>query len=197
MSKIGIAGARSSIAREFCKLLPAQITPVRDGLLELPPGLERYLICTGYLAGKSLSEIGREEAELTWRRNFLEVARFCDLALVANPRTRICVIGSESGIRGSYDMAYAGAKAALHLYVETKRLTSPDQQLIAIAPTIIRDSAMTERRPDQLALERRAAAIRHGRWLDAREVAAQAYQALFIATPFLSNTVIRLRGEGA
>lgn len=177
-------------------MLPAGAEPLCDRLSEMPPGLERYLICTGYLAGKRLGEISREEADLTWRRNFLDVARFCDLAFCANPKARICLIGSESGYRGSFDMAYAGAKAALHLYVETKRLGSPDQQLVAIAPTIVADTAMTRRRQDHEALEARAQATRHGRWLEAREVAAQAYQALFIATPFLSNTIIRLRGEG-
>jgi hypothetical protein len=35
---IGIAGARSTIAREFCKLLPSSVEPVCDRLLELPPG---------------------------------------------------------------------------------------------------------------------------------------------------------------
>lgn len=193
---IGIAGASATIAREFCRLLPEGVEPVCDRLREHQPGLDRYLICTGYLAGKSLSDITPEEAELTWRRNFIDVARFCDLAFAANPKTRICVIGSESGFAGSYDMAYAGAKAALHLYVQTKRLRYPDQQLVAIAPAIIWDSAMTLRRDDLNALDARARATRHGRWLTPAEVATQAYQALFIASPFLSNTVIRL-GPGA
>lgn len=193
---IGVAGATSAIAGEFCRLLPDGENAMCDRLLELPLGLDRYLICTGYLAGKRLGDLTAQEAELTWRRNFIEPARFCDLAFAANPKTRICLIGSESGYRGSYDMAYAGAKAALHLYVETKALDRPEQQLIALAPTIIADADMTMRRPDQIALAARARATRHGRWLMAREVAAQAYQALFIASPFLSNTIIRMRGEG-
>ena len=32
---------------------------------------------------------------------------------------------------------YAGAKAAMHLYVEHRRLNTPQQQLVAIAPSII------------------------------------------------------------
>jgi NAD(P)-dependent dehydrogenase (short-subunit alcohol dehydrogenase family) len=196
---VGVAGAGSAIAREFCKLLPTGVMPWCDRLAEFDAvslgTINRFLVCTGYLAGKNLGEITPEEAEATWRRNFVDVARFCDLAFAANPRARICVLGSDSGFKGSYDMAYAGSKAALHLYVETKRLDHPEQQLVCLAPTIIADTAMTERRKDKTALEARGAATRHGRWLTAAEVAAQAYQALFTASPFLSNAVIRI-GSG-
>jgi NAD(P)-dependent dehydrogenase (short-subunit alcohol dehydrogenase family) len=192
---IGIAGGQSSIAREFIALLPDGEEPYVDRLNEMPFDLDRYLICTGFLAGKAISCIDPEEANLTWRKNFVDIARFCDRLFIVNPRARVCVIGSESGFEGSFDMAYAGAKAALHLYVETKRLKSPEQQLLAIAPCIISDSNMTQRRNDLRACEARGAATRHERWLTAREVAVQAHQALFIASCFLSNTVIRMRGE--
>jgi NAD(P)-dependent dehydrogenase (short-subunit alcohol dehydrogenase family) len=191
---IGVAGATSTIAREFCKLLNDGWLPVCDRLNELHPGLERYLVCTGYLAGKSIRELSPEEADLTWRRNFVDVARFCDLAFAANPATRICVLGSLSGIRGSYDMAYAGAKAALHLYVRTKQLHA-SQQLVAIAPGIVMDTAMTQRRKDLAAVDARAAGTRRGRYLSAAEVAAQAYNALFIDTGFLSGTVVELGAD--
>ena len=189
---IGIAGHRTTIAEEFVRLLADGTETIADRLAELPLDLDRYLICTGYLAGKSLEAISLEEARRTWEKNFMEPARFCDRLFRVNHRARVCIIGSESGCRGSYDMAYAGSKAALHLYVETKRLEHPGQQLVAIAPTIIWDSGMTQRRNDLEALEARAGATQHGRWLTAREVAAQAVQALCVATPFLSNTVIRL-----
>lgn len=197
---VGVAGAQSTIAREFCKLLPAGVLPWCDRLVEFDAvtmgTVDRFLVCTGFLAGKSLSDITAEEACLTWRRNFIDPARFCDRLFAANPRARVCLIGSESGFAGSFDMAYAGAKAALHLYVQTKRLNHPEQQLVAIAPTIIFDSAMSQQRKDLSALEARARATRHGRWLTPAEVAAQAFQALFIASPFLSNTIVRM-GPGA
>jgi NAD(P)-dependent dehydrogenase (short-subunit alcohol dehydrogenase family) len=193
---IGIAGATSTIAKDFCGLLPAGVRPHCDRLVELPTDLDRYLICTGFLAGKSISALADEEAEATFRRNFIEPARFCERVLISNPKARICLIGSESGFAGSFDMAYAGAKAALHLYVEKRQLAHPDQQLIAIAPGVIWDSHMTQSRSDLADCAARGAATRHGRWISAREVAAQAYQALFIASPFLSNTIIRL-GAGA
>lgn len=192
---IGVAGHRSTIAQEFFRLIPDGEVARGDRLADLPMSYDRYLICVGFLAGKSLEAISADEARRTWEKNFIAPARFCDRLFRVNQRARVCIIGSESGFRGSYDMAYAGAKAALHLYVETKRLEHPGQQLVAIAPTVIWDSAMTQRRSDLEPLEARGAATRHGRWLNAREVAAQAVQALCVASPFLSNTVIRLRGE--
>lgn len=189
----GIAGIGSTVARAFRALIPPGEHVVTDRLNEMPRDLDRYFICAGFLAGKCIAEIGHEDAWTTWDRNFLAPARFCERVLRVNRQARICLIGSESGFHGSFDMAYAGAKAALHLYVETKRLEHPGQQLVAIAPTIIADSRMTKRRTDKKALEARAAATRHGRWLEAAEVAQLAYQALFAATPFLSNTVLRLK----
>lgn len=190
----GIAGHRTTIAQEFMALQPGEQFHC-DRLAELPRDLDRYLICVGFLAGRSLTQISDANADRTWRVNFLEPAQFCDRLFAANPRARVCLIGSESAYRGSYDMAYAGAKAALHLYVETKRLQSPDQQLLAIAPSIIEDSGMTCRRTDHEALRARAGATRHGRFIKAREVAALAHHALCEATPIWSNTVVRLRGE--
>lgn len=190
--RIGIAGSRSTVALEFAKLMPGDCQVTIDRLVELPPDLDRYLICTGYLAGKSLSMISRFEAEQTFQRNFVEPARFCDRVFECHPSARVCLLGSESGFAGSHDMAYAGAKAALHLYVEKKRLRHAEQQLVAIAPTVIWDSGMTQRRDDLDALAARGAALRAGRWLTAAEVAKVAFHALLGATPFLSNTVIRL-----
>lgn len=189
---IGIAGHHTTIAAEFVSLQPNEQF-VRERLAELPLDLGRYLICVGFLAGRSLSEINAEDAWRTWATNFLEPARFCDRLFAVNPEARVCVIGSESAFNGSYDMAYAGAKAALHLYVETKKLTGPMQQLIAISPCIIRDSGMTQRRTDLGRVEARGEATRHGRWLEAREVAMLARDLLSGSTSFLSNTVIRLR----
>lgn len=194
--RVGVAGGRSTIAAQFVQLLPEGTQVVCDRLNELPYDLDRYLVCTGFLAGRAISCIAPEEAEATFRRNFVDPARFCERVFLHNDAARVCLIGSESGFSGSFDMAYAGAKAALHLYVETKKLSHPGQQLVALAPTVIWDTAMTQRREDLGAVKARFDATRHGRALSAAEVAAEAYHALFGATCFLSNAVIRL-GPGA
>lgn len=189
---IGIINARCSIAREFIKLLPPDERVKLDD--DVNRTHERYLICTGYLAGKSLGDLTLDEADATWWRNFVDVATECDQILANNPIARICVIGSESGYAGSYDMAYAGAKSALHMYVARKTLSGPQQQLVAIAPAIIWDSGMTQRRSDLALCEKRGSNRRRGRHLQAVEVARLAHFVLYGDEGSLSNVVIRQTG---
>lgn len=199
--KLGVAGESSAIGLSLMALHVShnlatnlserlgRICPLSD----MPDDMDRYLICTGYLAGKSLSEISDDKAAKTWTRNFVEVAQFCDRVFETNEAARICVMGSESAYAGSYDTAYAGAKAALHRYVETKRLHEPRQMLVALAPHIIEGTGMTDRRDDHEDLARRAQENRMGRWLAAEEVAREAHHLLFHASPSLSGQVIRMR----
>jgi NAD(P)-dependent dehydrogenase (short-subunit alcohol dehydrogenase family) len=193
--RVGLTGARSTIAKAFVdyveKRHPAKVTIGK--LADLSQDLDAYLICTGYLAGKTISTIGPGDAAMTWRLNYVDVARFCDQVLAANPRARICVLGSESAFKGSYDMAYAGAKAALHTYVETKTLTQPRQMLVALAPHIVWDSNMTQARADLGDLKARGTDQRMGRWLTAAEIAREAAHLLIDASPALSGQVIRMR----
>lgn len=190
---VGITGARSTIAQAFINMVGEDVyaSTIHAMRLDLP----RYLICTGFLAGKRLADQKQQTLDQTWRLNFTDVARFCDRLFDRNVGARVVVIGSESGINGSYDMAYAGAKAALHRYVETKCLDHPDQMLIALAPHVIWDSGMTQRRDDLSDLEERGKANRLGRWLTAREVAAEAVHLLYKASPSLSGQVIRMRSS--
>lgn len=189
---VGICGARSTIAQEFGRLVFNEEI-YEGGCGELSLDLDRYLICTGFLAGKALGDLSGNAAFDTWMLNFVKVARFCDGIFAANSRARVCLMGSESGFSGSYDMAYAGAKAALHLYVETKQLEAPEQMLVALAPHIIWDSAMTQCRGDVGLLEFDARRNRLGRWLTAFEVAREAHHLLYTASPALSGQVIRMR----
>jgi NAD(P)-dependent dehydrogenase (short-subunit alcohol dehydrogenase family) len=193
-AKIGIVGHKTTIAKAFVALRPTLdfVIGRTDGIAL---DLDAYLICCGFLAGKSLSEISGEEVDRTMHANFVDPAQLCDRILEANNHARICVIGSESGISGSYDAAYAGAKAAMHLYIETKQLRTPAQQLFGIAPHIMADSGMTRRRADQDRVKAAAARHRAARHISAMEVAQVAADGLFGRTRFLSNTIIQLRGD--
>lgn len=189
---VGITGANSTIAREF-KRLARHDNIVEGQPCRIDSRYGKYLVCTGFLAGKSLAEISQPDVQRTWNLNFFYIARMCDRIFKVNPIARICIIGSESGFAGSYDMAYAGAKAALHLYVQTKRLEFPDQMLVALAPHIIIDAGMTTRRDDLSAVEMRGQQTRMGRWLESKEVAAEAYRLLYHGGPAISGQVIRMR----
>lgn len=187
---IGITGQRSSITKEFLKLTDEE--PVFGNCNSLPLDLDKYLLCAGVLTGKSAVEISGDEARDELFVNFLEPARFCEKVFEKNKRARICIIGSYSGISGSYDTIYAGSKAAIHLYVETKRLEFSEQHLVAVAPTIIENSGMTQRRKDLEETLRRGRQRRLGRWLRAEETARIAKFALEESA--LCNTVIRAGG---
>jgi NAD(P)-dependent dehydrogenase (short-subunit alcohol dehydrogenase family) len=192
---ICITGFDSTIAQRFCSLLsPDEAIEARSINDVDPEAHSRYLICTGFLAGKALGDIGEREASKTWEVNFLWIAQVCDSIIAGNPAARICIIGSESGYRGSYDMAYAGAKTAIHHYIETKALLFERQQIVGIAPGIIIDSGMTQRRDDKAALMERADKRRRREWINAIDVARLAHFLLYVDSGNITNTIIRMTG---
>lgn len=196
---LGICGAGSTIARKAMAILNGgggasfEIMTGQPG--NIPLDCSHYLICTGFLAGHTLEGISDEDAWRTFDLNFLSLARLCDRIIAANDQARICIIGSHSGYAGSHDMAYAGAKAAMHLYIETKKLRGPAQMLFGIAPQIIADSAMTRRRADRDACMVRGENTRLGRWLNADEVARLAVELLYDASTAISGTIVRMRAD--
>ena len=192
---IVVRGSGSAIAEELFQILPAgeSITAVPRGA-PIPLDGDRYLFCAGVLHGAKLVDASPSQLLESFEVNFASVARDCDRIIAENGGARICVIGSESGISGSYDDAYAGAKAALHRYVETKRLRTGAQQLVCIAPTIIGNAGMTIRRNDQADLERRAGEHPKGRWVAAIEVARLVHFLLYVDEGYLSGIVIRMHG---
>lgn len=192
---IAIFNARSSIARALRELLPLDESIVADQY-EAPEiaFAQRFLFCTGYLCGKPIAEQSPNETARAYNENFADIATMCDQILAVNRNARICIIGSESGCCGSYDMAYAGAKAAMHLYVERKRLEHPGQQLVAVSPTVIWDSGMTQARTDLADCEARGRARRRGEWLSAQDVAQVVHFALYVDRGNLCNTIIHMTG---
>lgn len=186
-----ILGANSQIAQEFNKLLSKET--VRGHLDYVNSEEDSFLICTGYLKGWDLRDHIEHSLNSSFMVNYVKIATYCDKVFEINPRARICIIGSESGFKGSYDMAYAGAKAAMHLYIETKKL-GPLQQLVGISPTIIGDARMTTVRKDIENLERRKQEHPKRRFLKSIEVARLAKFLLYDDEGYTTNTVIRMHG---
>ncbi len=192
MKRLGLTGHSSTVSAAFLEQNTYEATVSCRDPRELPISCDDYLLCAGVLYGKRINEISACKLSETMRVNFSDVAAFCDDVFEQNDRARVCVIGSASGVKGSYDMAYAGAKAALHLYVKTKRLRTAQQQLVCVAPTIIEDSGMTQRRMDLRSTLKIGERRRLGRWLHAEEIARIANFAL--NEPALCNTVIDAQG---
>lgn len=146
-----VTGWNSVIVRELVALHPeetfARAEPAPNGGYGMLPMAQRFVYAAGVLHGKSAREIERAEAIETLEVNLYSAIKFVEAALATNPAARVCVVGSMSGITGSYDDFYAASKAGLHLYVQT-RAVRPPAQLFAVAPGIVSDSRMTRARKD-------------------------------------------------
>jgi NAD(P)-dependent dehydrogenase (short-subunit alcohol dehydrogenase family) len=201
---LAIRGAGSTIAQALIRLLPEGETVMKvERGAPIPYGPARFFLCGGYLAGKQMGEASRDERAETWEANFSSPVRDCEAILRSNPDARVVVMGSESGFAGSYDHGYAGAKAALHRYVETRRL-QPGQQLVAIAPSVVKWTGMTDRRrrdPSQAGeaqhkaeMEALARANPKERLVGPHEVAALAHFLLYKDQGYISGVTIRMNG---
>jgi|SRR6266404_5852789 len=191
---IAIRGIHSNIAFsliDYCNLQD-DVVKVERGCLP-PIEAERYLFCQGLLYGKSRLEQTSQEISNTYNVNYMNIACACDRLLEYNPIARICVIGSESGISGSYDECYADAKRLLHHYVETKKI-GPKQQLVCVAPSIIEDAGMTLRRADVDNLRRLRDKHPKHAFLSCLQVARMVHFLLYIDIGYTTNVVVRMNG---
>lgn len=151
---LAVTGARTTIVAELKELLPLEEEVVRipmdttriDAPLQIPKA-QRFVLAAGMLHGKQLAYYTPEELQQMVACNMVNPMRICEWVLSTNPTARICIIGSESARRGSFDKVYSAAKAGIHEYVQHRHV-APQQQLVVVSPPIIRDSGMTSRRPD-------------------------------------------------
>jgi NAD(P)-dependent dehydrogenase (short-subunit alcohol dehydrogenase family) len=193
---LAIRGFSSSMAQAFLDFVPPweTVVPVERGAGNCTAS--RHLFCQGLLVPKPLGMQTKDDITESFEANCASTVRQCNIILATNPKARICVIGSESGFQWSFDDVYAASKAALHRYVETKRLRSGDQQLVCVAPSIIEDSNMTSHRADTDNLERRRVEHPKGRFLRMSEVCRMIHFLLYVDEGYTTNTVIRMNGGG-
>ncbi|BCH33140.1 hypothetical protein MesoLjLc_50700 [Mesorhizobium sp. L-8-10] len=193
---IVITGWQSRITEEFRQILPTKEVVIHGKPLEpnFPVTAERYFFCHGLLRPKRIADQTDAEIAEGLEVNFHSIACACDRIIETTDFARICIIGSESGYRGSFDENYAAAKAKLHGYIETKELRTPGQQIVGISPGIIEDAGMTLRRTDVENLERRKQEHPKKRFLLAREVAQLAKTLLYFQSDHITGVVIRMHG---
>lgn len=189
---LAVRGGGSAIVKALAPMVDEEILHVgRDQ--EMPTEHNRYLFCAGVLRPKREADQTDSEINEGYRVNFRQVAEDCNRLFLANSTARICVIGSESAYRGSYDDVYSRAKRLLHDYVELRKL-GPDQQLVCISPSMIEDAGMTARRGDKWRIDERMAQNPKRRLLTAIEVARLVHFVLYIDQGYLNSVVIRLNG---
>lgn len=191
---LAIRGYSSRLAQALIGLLPhgEVACPVERGAHQT--AADRHLFCQGLLRSEPIGAQTSTDIAEGFMANAARTIMECDLILAVNDAARICIIGSESGFAWSYDGAYAASKAAVHRYVETKRLRTSQQQLICVAPGIIGDARMTARRTDRDRLAKREAEHPKRRFLTCAEVARWVHFVLYEDSGYMTNQVLRLNG---
>lgn len=174
---IAVTGRRTTIVRELELYEP--IETIESHYL---PTADKFVLAAGVLVGKQIQDMTPVEAYDTVNVNLIMAMQTCERILSLVPNARICVIGSCSGIKGSYDQLYGAAKAGLHHYVRTRKVKET-QQLVAVSPCIISDSGMTERRSDYPRV------LQERETVTAKQVADVVY-GLLTMSPAISNEVV-------
>lgn len=190
---LAIRGVGSKIATEMMGMLNGVLVVPVARNEAVPLNAERYLFCAGILRPKTAEEQTAEEIEEGHRVNFLQIKEDCERIFKVNRRARVCVIGSESAYRGSYDGTYAWSKQLLHEYVQTKPLGTR-QQLVCISPCPIQDAGQHARRKDRFRTEQRRLAHPQQRFLKAYEVARLVKFLLYEDGGYITGIVIRMNG---
>lgn len=192
--EIVITGIKSNISQNFIKLLgEVNIHGIRVESIQDYLWADKYLFCQGVLYPKREDDQSEQEKDNSKFVNFQSIADACDKILTENSKARICIIGSESGYRGSFDGSYAKYKKMIHEYIETAPIQFPTQQIVGLAPTIIEDTAMTQNRKDHDNINRRRQEHPLKRFLYSNEVSSMAYTLLY-QQPYINKTVIRMHG---
>lgn len=194
MKQCIVYGWNSTISKSFRNILLNEIQYDRGDINSNNHVLDAdyYLFSVGVLRAKQMCNQTYREIFEGYQVNYSKVADICSDILANNDKAKICIIGSESAYRGSYDRVYSDAKRKLHKYVEMKQVKG-EQQLVCISPWIIEDSGMTERREDIENLSTKKREHPKGRFLTALEVASMAHYLLFKQN-YVTGTVIRMHG---
>ena len=78
---------------------------------------DRIVLAHGIIGTNRYLENDEQTILHSMKINLLSQIRIIEIAIQNNDKVRIAVIGSESGIKGSYDISYALSKAALIQYL--------------------------------------------------------------------------------
>lgn len=209
MSKqILVTGGSSKIGKEFIKLLPKNIVinnPKRSEWdlsknkfnkkqLNLIKNSDKIVILHSKLSSKSHLKKSLKDITNQICINLTSIIRICEIALNTNPKARIIILGSESGLKGSYDIIYALTKSSIHKYVEERKIKYKDQQLLCLAPSTISDGKMTLKRKDKKNVKKSININPKKRGINSKEISIFIYKLLFEITDYVSNTTIHING---
>ena len=205
--KILIIGKNSKISKEFIKKIKNKkiISPSKfdwdmsesdfnNKKINIVKKVNKILLLQSVLASQDFLKRTEKEIINQININLISVIKICEIALRYNKKVKIIILGSESGIKGSYDIIYGLMKSAIHKYVEERRIKYPKQQLVCIAPSTIIDTKMTLKRNDKKNVIKSIKENPKKRGLRAKEIANLIYNIFYFNTDYITNTVIRVDG---
>jgi short-subunit dehydrogenase len=205
--KILIIGKNSKIANEFIQLVKncSIIAPSKlewnmkninfvEHDIKKIINVDKILLLQSVISSKNFLRRKQKDINSQISINFLSIIKICEIALKYNKRVKIIILGSESGIKGSYDIIYGLMKSALHKYVEERKINFPGQQLICISPSTIIDAKMTIKRKDKKNVLKSILSNPKKRGIMSFEIADLIYNIFYKTTDYLTNTVIRVDG---
>lgn len=155
---------------------------------------DKIFLCHSILSNKKHLLKNDNEIHRQLNINLLSKIKICEISLKYNPNVRIIIVGSESGLKGSFDIVYGLSKASINKYVEERKILKKGQQLICIAPSTIIDGNMTLKRKDKKNVYKSIKNNPKKRGLFSKEVSKLIYDISFNSTDYLTNTVINING---
>ena len=155
---------------------------------------DRIYLCHSILSNKKHLLKNEKEIYDQININLLSKIKICEIALKYNKKVRIFILGSESGLKGSFDIVYGLSKSSINKYVEERKILHKKQQLICIAPSTIIDGKMTLSRKDQKNVKKSIKDNPKKRGLYSKEISKLIFDLSFNNTDYITNTVINING---
>jgi len=148
----------------------------------------------GFLMPKRISDQTQKEINYSFSINASIPIKIIEKLNNSECEFRMLYVSSESAKKGSYDGAYFLSKVSVETYIKELRLKNNKSTLVALAPSIIADAGMTERRDDQENIKKAIANHPKQRLLLSSEVADTCFWILRDASEYITNTVIEMNG---
>ena len=155
---------------------------------------DKIFLFHSILSNKKHLSKNYKEIQEQLNTNLLSTINICEIALLNNKNVQIFILGSESGLKGSFDIIYALTKSSIHKYVEERKIFFKNQQLVCIAPSTIIDAKMTINRKDKNNVKKSINNNPKKRGLYSKEISKLIYDLSFNNSKYLSNTVIHVNG---
>jgi len=198
-----VVGHKSKIVQELRSIydIPIDACPKRFDTFDIKKCKDavlldksRYLFCHATQISKRLNEQTPKEIENSLATAISTIA-MCEHILENNPIARICIVGSaDAEIRGCYDTVYCMGKVMVHWFVRTRKLTSPDQQLVCVAPSLLRDGGMVTCREDLDRVDERIPYLPKQEFITCKDVAKAIHFLLYEDNGHITNTILDMTG---